>query len=118
MEYLKLLVDLAKAVAWPSAVFALGTGYAGCARRQPTEREMAGVTIFPIVGWETNTTPAGYGVLTITVYPVRLEAAAQADPEKTMQVHHFGIAAEQCELLAQDLTRTAATLRERRKTAN
>jgi hypothetical protein len=24
MEYLKLLVDLAKAIAWPSAVFALG----------------------------------------------------------------------------------------------
>jgi hypothetical protein len=79
---------------------------------------MAGVTIFPIVGWETKTTPAGYGMLTITVYPERLEAAAQADPEKTLQAHHFGIAAEQCELLAQDLTQMAALLREPRKTSN
>jgi hypothetical protein len=79
---------------------------------------MAGVTIFPIVGWETKATPAGYGALTITVCPVRLEAAVQADPERTLQAHHFGIAAEQCELLAQDLTRMATTLRERRETSN
>jgi hypothetical protein len=67
---------------------------------------------------ETKTTPAGYGVLNITVYPVRPEAAAHSDPEKTMQAHYFGIAAEQCELLAQDLTRMAAALREQRKTSN
>jgi hypothetical protein len=79
---------------------------------------MAGVTIFPIVGWETKATPAGYGVFTITVCPVRLEAAVQADPERTLQAHHFGITAEQCELLAQDLTRIATTLCERRETLN
>jgi hypothetical protein len=72
---------------------------------------MAGVTIFPIVGWETKATPAGYGALTIAVCPVRLEA----DPERTLQAHHFGIAAEQCELLAQDLAQMATTLRELRK---
>jgi len=79
---------------------------------------MAGVAIFPIVGWEAKATPAGYGALTITVCPVRLEAAAHADPETMLQAHHFGIAAEQCELLAQELTAMATTLRERRETSS
>lgn len=79
---------------------------------------MSEVTVFPIIEWATQTTPAGYGVLSIKILPVELGDMRPADPGKTAQSHHFGIAAQQAELLARDLTEMAATLREKRRTSN
>lgn len=78
---------------------------------------MTDEAIFPIVGWKTRTSPAGYGVLTIKILPVRLGDMTDQSG-KTEQVHHFGIHAEQAELIVKDLTEMLATLRAKRKSAN
>jgi hypothetical protein len=85
---------------------------------KPTETEMTDLKIFPIVSWKTEATPAGYGVLTITTLPFDLGAMQPAETGKTAQAHHFGIAAEQLELIVKDLSEMAAALREKRKTSN
>lgn len=79
---------------------------------------MTDITIFPIIEWETQTTPAGYGILNIKILPVVLPAVEPPKTERNRQLHRFGIAAEQCELLAQDMLELAARLREKRKSAN
>ena len=79
---------------------------------------MGDLTIFPIVEWKTATTPAGYGVLTIRILPLELGEMRPARLEKIEEARHFGISDEQAELLAQDLIRMAAELREKRKSSN
>jgi hypothetical protein len=80
---------------------------------------MDDVTLFPIVGWKTEGMPAGYGALNIQALPgIPAPGLSQAEMDQATQSIQFGISAEQCEMLAQDLMQMAARLRAKRKSAN
>lgn len=79
---------------------------------------MTDLSIFPIIGWKTETSPSGYGVLTITILPFELGDMRPVEMEKIEESRHFGISDEQAELLGQDLIAMAERLREKRRSSN
>jgi hypothetical protein len=79
---------------------------------------MNDITLLPIVGWDLRATPAGYGMLNIKYHPgLPSRPLTQEESETSALSLQLGIAAEQAELLAQDLLAMAAQLRERRKSS-
>jgi hypothetical protein len=92
----------------------------GCCGRPPLKKlDMPDLKLRPIVGWKTETTPAGYGFLTISFLPgLPMPGMTETELEKAKRFVQLGMSAEQCDLLQQDLQRMAEQLRAKRSGAN
>jgi hypothetical protein len=70
------------------------------------------VTVLPIVGFATAAHPSGLGMLVIKHLPgIAPDGATQKQIDRATEVRQYGIRAEQCILLAQDLLELAGKLR-------
>jgi hypothetical protein len=76
------------------------------------ETIMTAKEILPILGWATKTSPAGYGLVNIRCHAGQPSMLlTREEMETNARSLQFGISADQCELLAQDLISMAKQLR-------